>query len=82
VNKVKERTVELLEYCSIPMDYFNPKGSKRQAEYNRLSKVYSEKAVCTKLYDLAVKNYIEYGTSVRCSWLTDKGKETLRNQVN
>jgi Mn-dependent DtxR family transcriptional regulator len=79
---VKQRTIDLLEYCSIPLDYFNPKGSKRQAELDRLCLIYSKKAVYYKLSDLADKGYIEYGTSVRSAWLTDKGKETLRNQVN
>jgi hypothetical protein len=76
-ENMKQRTIELLKYCSIPLDYFDPRGSKRQTEYERLCEVYSEKAICTKLYDLAGKGYIEFGTSVRGAWLTDKGKETL-----
>ncbi len=40
---------------------------------------YSQKAVYAKLHELARKGYIEFGTSIPCAWLTEKGKSALRN---
>jgi hypothetical protein len=75
---MKQRTIELLKYAGMEMDYFEP-VSKRQLEWDRLCKEYSEKACFTKLEELAGRGYVNYGTSPRGSWLETKGKEVLRN---
>jgi hypothetical protein len=39
----------------------------------------SENLVFSKMEKLYRKGYLEYGTSLRTSWLTDKGREYLLN---
>jgi hypothetical protein len=39
---------------------------------------WGEKPVWAKLEELSDRGYIDYGVSVRGGWLTDKGKEKLR----
>jgi hypothetical protein len=74
---MKQRTIELLKYAEMEMDYFEP-ISYRQREWDRLCKQYSEKACWIKLIELCERGYTNYGTSPRGSWLEDKGKQTLK----
>lgn len=47
--------------------------------YQILGKKYgSEKLVLKKMEQLAKDGYLEYGVSLRTSWLTDKAKELLK----
>lgn len=80
---MKQRTIELLKYAGMEMDYFTNDGfinthSKRQAEWDRLCEQYSEKACFIKLEELCSRGYTNYGTSPRGSWLEEKGKQTLK----
>lgn len=50
--------------------------------YNSLCTKYSEKAVIKKMEQLANKGYINYGITARTGWLTDKGREVLREVNN
>ena len=48
--------------------------------YGVLGKKYgSEKLILRKMKQLVDKGYLEYGTSLRTAWLTDKGKNYLKN---
>ena len=46
--------------------------------YIQICTKYSEKAILVKLEELNGKGYMDYGTSARGSWLTEKGKEALQ----
>lgn len=69
--RFKQRTVDLLRYCAMPMT------DERWQRFDELCQQYSRNAVVGKLYDLCDKDYIEYGTSIRGAWLTPKGKAAL-----
>jgi hypothetical protein len=45
--------------------------------YVRLYEKYPEKVVMAKFEKAMKKGYIDYGVSIVCPWLTDKGMETL-----
>ena len=49
----------------------------RTEAFDRVCGRYSEKAVVRKLEELTTRGYIEYGTSARLAWLTDKGRAAL-----
>jgi hypothetical protein len=72
---MKQRTIELLRYCG--MKFTLHPDCPRSAEWNRLCKVYSQKACWRKLEELDSRGYIEVGTSVYSAWLTSKGKRVL-----
>jgi hypothetical protein len=69
---MKQRTIDILKYCSLPVASDEFMRARAEA-YER----YGFKAVASKLEDLARKGYIEYGTSLNFPWLTDKGKSAL-----
>ncbi len=54
---------------------------ERWSLYSSACKRWSEKAVCRKFEDLGRKGYVDYGVSPRTGWLTPKGQEALRSEM-
>lgn len=55
-------------------------NAPRHKRYRELCEKYSEKAVLTKLDNLADKGYVDYGVNPRGSWLESKGKAVLESR--
>jgi len=68
---MKDKTIACLKLCSMPAD-------ERIAYEVMMWLRYSKKAVNAKLKELAERGYIQYSTSLSNAWLTEKGKEILR----
>lgn len=61
-------------------DMFTAEREPNPFTYEVLGPKYgSEKLVFKKMEQLCRDGYLEYGTSIRTAWLTDKGKETISN---
>ena len=73
---MKDKTIDCLKLCSMQQ------SSQRNTFEVEICEKYSEKAVYTKLDELSRRGYIEYGTSITGTWLTEKGKKALREAVN
>lgn len=76
---MKDKTILLLVMCS--MKYTFEEVCPRSALYEALCEEYHGKAILRKLEELCDRGYIECGTSLRSSWLTDKGKQRLKEEV-
>lgn len=74
-DRLGEKSLACLRLAALHSDPHRYEDRSRL--YEGLCVLYSEKAVCKKMEDLATRGYIDYGVSARTGWLTDKGKEAL-----
>lgn len=74
-TKYGQKTMDVLRLCALPVG-----SPERDAEEARLTALYSYNAVYRKI--LQYPDLFEYGVSVRCAWLTPRGKDILANATS
>lgn len=74
---LKPKAIDCLKLMAIEPK-FSPEWSEH---YAKMCAAYSEKAVYRKMAELVDRGYIEYGTTPRAGWLTEKGEEALKNAL-